>query len=100
MITIELVRRSRRCEPELVARVRADGDVISVDGPEPELHRQKPDCPQPAERQIDRVRRRPRGVGARARCVVRSPYLSARVVEDTNPLPDVEMAPANVREPG
>ncbi len=29
----------------------------------------------------------------------RTPYLSADVVEDTNPLPDVEIEPANVKEP-
>jgi hypothetical protein len=29
----------------------------------------------------------------------RTPYLSARVLEDTNPLPDVEIEPANVKEP-
>jgi hypothetical protein len=29
----------------------------------------------------------------------RTPYLSARVVEDTNPLPDVEIERAKVKEP-
>lgn len=29
----------------------------------------------------------------------RTPYLSARVIEDTNPLPDVDIARAEVREP-
>jgi hypothetical protein len=29
----------------------------------------------------------------------RTPYLCAHVVEDTIPLPDIEVAPANVREP-
>ena len=31
--------------------------------------------------------------------LVPNAVLSARVVEDTNPLPDVEMEPANVKEP-
>lgn len=29
----------------------------------------------------------------------RTPYLSARVVDDTNPLPNVGIAPADVEEP-
>jgi hypothetical protein len=29
----------------------------------------------------------------------RTPYLSVRVVEDTNPLPDVDIQPASVHEP-
>jgi hypothetical protein len=29
----------------------------------------------------------------------RTPYLSAHVVEDTNPLPDVEIEPAHVEAP-
>ncbi|MDQ3874959.1 MAG: hypothetical protein M3322_05330, partial [Actinomycetota bacterium] len=30
----------------------------------------------------------------------RTPYLSARIVEDTNPPPDVAIEPASVHEPG
>lgn len=39
------------------------------------------------------------GVGAGVAASFRTPYLAARVVEDTNPLPDVEIERVNVREP-
>jgi hypothetical protein len=94
-----LIREGQPCEAELAVRVRADGRDLSVDGPEPELI----DASQPVlslrdGRTItgdDDPEEWVRGLAAS----FRTPYLSARVVEDTNPLPDVEIAPANVREP-
>lgn len=102
MITLELlrvIRDGQPCEAELVARVRADGSDISVEGPEPELvDRNQPvlnlrdgttiTCTDDREEWV-------RGLAAS----FRTPYLSAHVVEDTHPLPDVEVAPANVKEP-
>ena len=102
MITLELlrvIRDGQPCEAELAARVRADGSEISIEGPEPELiDGNQPvlnlrdgttiTCAENAEEWV-------RGLAAS----FRTPYLSARVAEDTNPLPDVEVAPANVREP-
>jgi len=102
VITIELlrvIRDSQPCEAELAARVRADGGEIAVEGPEPELvDRSQPvlnlrdgttiTCEDNPEEWV-------RGLAV----AFRTPYLSARVVEDTNPLPDVEIEPADVREP-
>ncbi len=102
MITIELlrvVRDGQPCEAELAARIRADEAELTVDGPEPELvDRSQPvlnlrdgttiSCEDNPEEWV-------RGLAAS----FRTPYLSARVVEDTNPHPDVEIEPANVKEP-
>jgi hypothetical protein len=102
VITLELlrvIRDGQPCEAALVARVRAEGSDISVEGPEPELvDRNQPvlnlrdgstiTCADDAEEWV-------RGLAAS----FRTPYLSARVVEDTNPLLDVQIAPANVKEP-
>lgn len=95
-----LIRDGRPCDAELAVRVRAGGSDISVDGPEPELiDRKQTVLSLRNGRSItceDDPEEWARGLAAS----FRSPYLSARVVEDANPLPDVEIAPANVREPG
>jgi len=102
VITLELLRfiqDGQPCEGELAARVRADRSEVAVEGPEPELiDRSQPvvnlrdgttiTCADNPEEWV-------RGLAVS----FRTPYLSARVVEDTNPLPDVEMEPANVKEP-
>ena len=102
MITLDLlrvIRDGQPCDAELAARIRADGGDISVEGPEPELV----DLDQPVLNlrdgstitAADDPEEWVRGLAAS----FRTPYLSAHVVEDTNPLPDVEMEPANVKEP-
>lgn len=102
MITIELlrvVRDGQPCEAELAARIRVDGAELTIDGPEPELI----DRSQPVLnlrdgttiRCADNPEEWVRGLAA----AFRTPYLSARVVEDTNPLPDIEIEPANIKEP-
>ncbi len=74
MITLELLRVIRDGQPveaELAARVRADGSDITIEGPEPEL--------------VDRTQ----------------PVLNLRdgtTITCTNPLPDVDVEPASVRE--
>ena len=102
MITLDLlrvIRDGQPCEAELAARIRADQRGVSVEGPEPELIDQNQPvlnlrdgttitCADNPEEWV-------RGLAA----AFRTPYLSAHVVEDTNPLPDVEIEPANVREP-
>lgn len=101
MISLELlrVRDGQPCEAELATRVRANRDEISVDGPESELiERSQPvlnlrdgttiTCADNPEEWV-------RGLAVS----FRTPYLSACVVEDTDPIPDAEMEPANVREP-
>lgn len=101
MIILELlrvIRDGQPCEAELAARVHADRGEISVEGPEPELI----DLNQPVLNLrdgttivcADNAEEWVRGVAAS----FRTPYLSAHVVEDTNPFPDVEIEPANVRE--
>jgi hypothetical protein len=83
----------------IAARVCADRDGISVEGPEPELV----DLSQPALNLRD---------GKTITCdddpeewvrglavSFRTPYLSTRVVEDTDPLPDVEIEPTHVQSP-
>ncbi|CAN5279967.1 hypothetical protein BH18ACT14_BH18ACT14_08940 [soil metagenome] len=102
MIILELlrvIRDGQPCEAELAARVRANRDEVSIDGPEPELV----DRSQPALNLrdgttitcADNPEEWVRGLAVS----FRTPYLSAHVVEDTDPLPDVEIEPANVREP-
>jgi hypothetical protein len=102
VITLELlrfIRDGQPCDGEVAVRVRADGGDVSVEGPEPELI----DPEQPVVNLRD---------GTTITCAddpeewvrglavsFRTPYLCARVVEDTNPLPEVEMEPANVKEP-
>jgi hypothetical protein len=102
VITLELlrvIRDGQACKPQLAARVCADGGDISIEGPEPELvDRSQPvlnlrdgktiTCDDDPEEWV-------RGLAV----YFRTPYLSARVVEDTNPLPDVDIQPASVHEP-
>lgn len=102
MITLELfrvIRDGQACKPQLAALVRADGGDISIDGPEPELvDRSQPvlnlrdgttiTCDDDPEEWV-------RGLAAS----FRTPYLSAHLVEDTNPLPDVEIEPSHVEAP-
>lgn len=102
MVILELdrlIREGQPCEAELAVRVRADGRDLSVDGPEPELiDASKSVLSLRDGRTItcdDDSRRWVRGLAAS----FRTPYLSARVLEDPNPLPDIEIAPAKVREP-
>jgi hypothetical protein len=84
----------------IAARACADRDGISVEGSEPELV----DLSQPALNLRD---------GKTITCdedpeewvrglavSFRTPYLSTRVGEDTNPLPDVEIEPTHVQSPG
>lgn len=103
MIVLELDRLTRgdhRSETTLAVRVRAEGNEISIDGRQPELidptqlvlslrSGRTIACSDDPEEWV-------RGLAAS----FRTPYLSARVVEDTNPLPDIEIERANVREPG
>ncbi len=102
MIILELrrvVHDGRACEPELAARVSADGTDISIEGPEVELV----DLSQPVLNLRDGAtiicddgpEEWVRGLAAS----FRTPYLSARIVEDTNPFPDVDIEPASVHEP-
>lgn len=102
MISLELLRFTQDgppCEAQFAVRVRADGGEISIDGPEGNLiDRSQPvlnlrdgttiTCADNPEEWV-------RGLAVS----FRTPYLSARVVEDTNPLRDVEIEPANVRDP-
>jgi hypothetical protein len=102
VITLELlrvIRDGQPCEAELAVRVRAERDQISIDGPEPELI----DRSQPVLNLrdgttivcLDNPEEWVRGLAVS----FRTPYLSARVVEDTNPLPDTSIERANVKEP-
>lgn len=99
MIIIELIRGSRPGEAEVAARIRADGREISVDGPEVGLIDYGQTVLNLRDGQMitrnDDPEEWVRGLAAS----FRTPYLSARVVEDTNPLPDVEIAATGVREP-
>lgn len=102
MITVELVRfihDGHPCDPETVARVVADGHDLRVEGIEPDVVDQEQTvlslrtgetitCNDDAEEWV-------RGLTVS----LRTPYLSARVLEDTNPLPDVEIARGEVQEP-
>jgi hypothetical protein len=102
VITLELlrlIRNGRRCDAELAVRIRADGSDISIDGPEPE----RVDVNQPVLNLregttvtcADDPEEWVRGLAVS----FRMPYLSARVVEDTNRLADVEVTAADVEEP-
>jgi hypothetical protein len=103
VIILELDRPARDGHPsgaKLAVRVRAEGSEISIDGPQPELidptqfvlslrSGRTIACSDDPEEWV-------RGLAAS----FRTPYLSARVVEDTIPPPDIEIERANVREPG
>jgi hypothetical protein len=103
VIILELDRLARDGHPgdaRLAVRVRAEGSEISIDAPQPELidptqlvlnlrSGRTIACSDDPEEWV-------RGLAAS----FRTPYLSARVVEDTNPLPDIVIERANVREPG
>jgi hypothetical protein len=99
LVLLRFIRDGQPCEGELAARVRADRSEVSVEGPEPELI----DGSQPVLNLRDGTTitcaDNPEEWVRRLAVSFRTPYLSARVVEDTNPLPDVEMEPANVKEP-
>ena len=94
-----LIRGGRPCDAELAVRVHAEGSEISIDGPQPELidpsqlvlslrSGRTIACSDDPEEWV-------RGLAAS----FRTPYLSARVVEDTDPLSDIQIERANVREP-
>jgi hypothetical protein len=102
VITLELLRCTRdgqHSKPRLAARIRADRDGVSVDGPEPDLV----DLSQPVlnlgdGRTItcdDDPEEWVRGLAVS----FRTPYLSTCVVEETNLPPDVDIQPASVHEP-
>lgn len=103
MITLELhrlIRDGQLAEPVLVAtRVRADRDGVSVDGPEPNLVDLNQRVLNLRDGRTITAEDDPeewvRGLAAS----FRTPYLSTHVVEDTDPLRDVEIAPASVHEP-
>lgn len=102
MITLDLlrvIRDGQPCEAELVARIHADQGGVAVEGPEPEVvNLEQPVLNLRNGRTItahDDPEEWVRGLAAS----FRTPYLSAHLVEDTNPLPDAEVAPADVREP-
>jgi hypothetical protein len=102
VITVEFfrsVREGAACEPELVARVVAKGSDLAIDGPNPELIERDQrviDLRTGATiTSADGAEDWARGLAV----AFRTPYLSARVVEDTNPLGDVEIARAEVHEP-
>jgi hypothetical protein len=103
VITLELlrvIRAGRAFEAELAARVRSDGSEITIEGPEPELvDRSQPVLNLRDGRTItcdDDPEEWVRGLAVS----FRTPYLSARIVEDTNPPSDVAVEPASVHEPG
>lgn len=97
LIIVDVFRTRASCE-EFAARVTAvDGDGLRVEGPEPGLvdgdqlvvslrTGRAIMCADDPEEWV-------RGLVAS----FRSPYLAALVVEDTNPLPDVEVARTTVR---
>jgi hypothetical protein len=102
VITVELVRLTRngqRRDAEFAVRIHADGTVVSIEGLEPELV----DLTQPVLHLRDGMtitcaddpEEWVRGLAAS----FRTPYLSARVVDDTDPLPVIEIAAADVEEP-
>jgi hypothetical protein len=102
VITLELLRCPRdgqHGKARLAARIRAHRDDVSVDGPEPELV--DPSQPVLCVRDgttitcDDDPEEWVRGLAVS----FRTPYLSARVVEDTNPPSDVEIEAANVQAP-
>ena len=102
MITLELDRLIQSGRPgnaELAARVRASGSEISIEGPQPELI--DPTQPVVSLRDgrtivcADDPEEWVRGLGVS----FRTPYLSARIVEDTSPPSDIEIERANVRGP-
>lgn len=104
MVIVELIRRRRVGEAEvgeagIAARVCADGCEITVDGPNAELiDRGQAVLSLRDGRTITRdddPEEWVRGLAAS----FRTPYLSARIVKDTNPPSDVEIAAADVREP-
>lgn len=99
MIIVELICVRRPGETELAARVRADACDISVDGPEPELIDRSQAVLNLRDGRTITCDDDPEDWARGLAASFRTPYLSARVVEDTNPLPDVDIAPANVREP-
>ena len=102
MIILELLRVMRDgqpCEAELVASVRADGDGITIDGPEQDLIDQSQPVLNLRNGTTITCTDNPEEWARGLAVSFRTPYLSARVVEDTNPLPDVEIEPANVKEP-
>lgn len=99
MVIVELIRRRRVGEAEIAACVCANGCELTVDGPNAELidydqavlslrDGRTITCDDDPEEWV-------RGLAAS----FRTPYLSARVVEDTNSPADVEIAAANVHEP-
>jgi hypothetical protein len=97
---LRVIRDGAPCDAEFAVRIHADGTDVSIEGPEPELiDRSQPvlnlrngatiACADNPEEWV-------RGLAVS----FRTPYLSARVVEDTNPLPDVDVERADVHEPG
>jgi hypothetical protein len=101
VITLELLRCTGDAHDKarIAARVCADRDGISVEGPQSELvDRSQPALNLRDGKTItwdDDPEEWVRGLAVS----FRTPYLSAHLVEDTNPLPDVEIESAHVRSP-
>lgn len=103
MIVVELRRPSRddlgyAIGSHVVTRVRADGDHIDVDGDERDI-----DLEQRVLSLRDGRSITPRdGAEEWVRSLVatyRSPYLWAEIVEDSDPLDEIETAPVQLEEP-
>ena len=102
MITLELLRLIRngwRCDAELAVRISADGSDISIDGSEPELVDVNQSVLNLREGTTITCADDPEEWVRGLAVSFRTPHLSARVVDDTNPLRDVEVAAADVEEP-
>lgn len=101
LVLDRLIGGSPRGEAGHAARVRVEGGEVQVDGPEPELiDKSQPVLSVRDGRTIvcaDDPEEWVRGLAVS----FRTPYLSARIVEDTSPPTDIEIEIdwANVREP-
>jgi hypothetical protein len=103
VIIIELRRPTRddngyAIGSRVVTRVRADGAHIDIDGEERDLDFEQRVLSLRDGRLItprDSAEEWVRGLVA----TYRSPYLWAEIVEDTNPVEDLDVAPVEVEEP-
>jgi hypothetical protein len=100
VVIVEFFRaiRDSAADGEFVARLIADGADLRVEGPEPELvDRNQPVVSLRDGATLtcaDNPEEWARGLAAS----FRTPYLIARIVEDTDPLADVEIARTEVKE--
>jgi hypothetical protein len=93
------IKDEETCEPELVARVVADGRDIRFEGPEPDFLDPEQSVLNLRDGCTITCADNPEEWARGLAVSFRTPYLSARVVEDTVPLGDVDIARADVREP-